>query len=72
MKQENTKSLENLGRTAYRSGVLPIFLGVLIMFVAVMNSDAATFSVGLFVFVVGYAFVNIGRKIRKVLQAERT
>ena len=71
MKENSIKSLEGLGKTAYRSGVLPIFLGILISFIGVINSNPKDILIGLFVFVVGYSFVNIGRKIRSILMSEK-
>ena len=39
MKEENTKTLESLAKTSYRSGILPIFLGLLIGFVGVISFE---------------------------------
>ncbi len=70
MKEENQKDLENLSKTAYRSGVLPIFLGVLVLFIGVINKDMFEGAAGLFIFIVGYSFVKISSKINTIIQRE--
>lgn len=63
MTDEQVKSLENLSKTCKRSGILPIFLGILVMFVAIINKDTTTGAVGLFIFIVGYSYIKIASKI---------
>ena len=65
MTDENTKSLQNLSKVCYRSGVLPIFLGVLVVFIGGININPYTMSVGLLIFIVGYSYVKIAGKINK-------
>ena len=65
MNEESVKDLKNLSKVCRRSGILPIFLGVLIMFIGGINADSYTLAVGLLIFIVGYAFVKIGEKIKK-------
>jgi len=65
MNEENVKNLGNLSRVCHRSGILPIFLGVLVMFIGGINIDPYTIAVGLLIFSVGYAFVKIADKIKK-------
>ena len=71
MKEENVKALESLSKTAYRSGILPVFLGILILFIGVVNKETSTTLTGLFVFIVGYAFIKISSKISNVLKSEK-
>jgi len=70
MKDENKKSLENLSRTAYRSGVLPIFLGILICFVGIVQGDVQDILIGLFVLIVGYSYVKIAQKLNNIIRSE--
>jgi len=70
MKDENQKELKNLSKTAYWSGLLPVFLGVLIVFIGVINKDVFDSAVGIFVFIVGYSFVKISSKLKAVLIKE--
>lgn len=65
MNETQIKDLENLSKVCHRSGILPIFLGVLVMFVGAVNIDPYTLAVGLLIFAVGYAFVKIADKIKK-------
>ena len=68
MTDENKKALENLSKTCKRSGILPIFLGILVMFIALINQDTPTGAVGLFVFIVGYSYIKISKKINSCLE----
>jgi len=70
MKEENLKSLERLSKTAYRSGILPIFLGVLVIFVDTINGDIPHILVGLFIFITGYSYVKIASKISRIIDDE--
>ena len=70
MKSENQQELRNLSRTAYRSGILPFFLGLAIVFIGIRNQDVFDGAVGLFVFIVGYAFVKISSKLKAVIIKE--
>lgn len=70
MKQENSKALDNLSRTCYRSGVFILFLGVLIMFIHVVNRDYTQMLVGLLIFITGYGYAKISNKIKKVISSD--
>ena len=72
MKEENLKQLQSLSKTAYRSGILPVFLGLLIAFIGMVNRSTQDILTGIFVFVVGYAFVKIATKVSKITQDERS
>ena len=72
MKEQNQKELEVLAKTAYRSGILPIFLGVLVIFIGVINKDVFDGAVGLFMFIVGYSFVKISSKIKSIIERENS
>ena len=65
MNDGNVKNLQNLSKVCHRSGILPIFLGILVMFIGGINFSAYTLAVGLLIFIVGYAFVKIADKINK-------
>ena len=67
MTDENIKNLKNLSKVCKRSGILPIFLGVLIMFIGGIDFNAYVLAVGLLIFILGYAFVKIADKINKNL-----
>jgi hypothetical protein len=65
MDDGNIKNLQNLSKVCHRSGILPIFLGVLVMFIGGVNFNPNTLAVGLLIFIVGYAFVKIADKINR-------
>lgn len=65
MNDENIKNLQNLSKVCHRSGILPIFLGVLVVFIGAVNKNYDTITVGLLIFILGYAFVKIADKIKK-------
>jgi len=65
MDDGNIKELRGLSKVCRRSGILPIFLGVLVVFIGGINMDPYTLAVGLLIFTVGYAFVKIADKINK-------
>jgi len=71
MREENLKTLEQLGKTCYCAGILPIFLGVLIVFIDAVNRDYGHLLVGLLVFIMGYSFVKISVKISRIIAAEK-
>lgn len=71
MNEKNVKSLENLSKTCRIAGILPIFLGLLVLFIGVLNKDITSMLTGLFVSIVGYAFVKISAKVNIVLNSER-
>jgi hypothetical protein len=71
MKEENSKSLDSLSRTCYRSGVFILFLGVLITFVHVVNQSYNQSLVGILVFITGYGYAKIASKLRNVINSEK-
>ena len=67
MDDVDIKSMENLSKTCYRSGIFPIFLGLAVIFQGVIFNDMRDVLVGLFMFAVGYSFVKISTKITNYL-----
>ncbi|MCK5012629.1 MAG: hypothetical protein KAS66_02330 [Candidatus Omnitrophica bacterium] len=65
MTDENIKNLRNLSKVCHRSGILPIFLGILVMFIGGIDFNAYVLAVGLLIFILGYSFVKIADKINK-------
>lgn len=70
MKQENKAALENLSKTCYNGGLLPIFLGILVTFIDVVRSDLPHALTGMFIFVTGYSFVKISKKLKIIVESE--
>jgi len=71
MKEENSKALNNLSKTCYRSGVFIVFLGILVMFIHVVNNDFSQVLVGLLIFITGYGYAKIATKLRNVINSEQ-
>lgn len=70
MKQENIKILENLSLFCHFSGIITVFLGLVVILMDLSNKDFGHIQIGFFVFVSGYAFVKISSKISGVLHSE--
>ncbi len=71
MKFESTKSLEYLSLYGHISGLITIFLGIIVVVMDILNSDFHHIPVGIFICVVGYAFVKIAEKSETILLSER-
>ena len=71
MKFENTKSLEYLSLYGHISGLITVFLGIIVVAMDLLNSDFRHIQVGIFICVVGYAFVKIAQKSETILLSER-
>lgn len=63
--EDNKKAISNLAQTCIRSGILPVVLGLCIIFVGVVEADYKDMIIGIFMFIVGYSFYKIGNKIKK-------
>jgi len=72
MKEENSKALNNLSKTCYRSGVFIVFLGILVMFVHIVNNDRTQILIGLLIFIMGYGYAKIATKLKNVINSEET
>ncbi len=71
MKFESTKSLEYLSLYGHISGLITIFLGIIVIAMDLINSDFHHIQVGIFICVVGYSFVKIAEKSETILLSER-
>ena len=72
MKDNNVRALSKLSAFCKYSGLISTFLGIVILFIDVINKDWVHMQVGLFVFISGYSFMKIGAKVSSVLFDERT
>jgi len=70
IKEDNIKSLRKLSRSCYLCGVAPLFLGIVAVFVDFVNKDFPHMLIGLFITIVGYAFVKVSMTIRNNLPFE--
>lgn len=67
MKRKNVRTLENLSLFCHFSGIITVFLGIIVILLDLNNKDYGHVQIGFFVFIVGYAFVKISQKISRVL-----
>ena len=67
MKEQNVKTLENLNLFCHFSGVITVFLGIIVILIDLSNKDFEHIQVGFFILAVGYAFVKIAAKILRVV-----
>ncbi|MCK5083409.1 MAG: hypothetical protein KAR31_10920 [Candidatus Omnitrophica bacterium] len=67
MKYKNVKTLENLSLFCHFSGIITVFLGIVVILMDLSNKDFAHIQIGFFVLVVGYAFVKISAKVSRVV-----
>jgi len=70
MRTENIKILENLSLFCHFSGIITVFLGIVIILMDLNNKDFGHIQIGFFVLTVGYAFVKISAKITGVICSE--
>lgn len=67
MKHKNIRTLENLSLFCHFSGIITVFLGIVVILMDLVNKDFAHVQIGIFVLTVGYSFVKISSKITRVI-----
>ena len=67
MKPQNVKTLENLNLFCHFSGIITVFLGIVVILIDLNNKDFEHIQIGFFILAVGYAFVKIAAKILSVV-----
>lgn len=72
MKPQNIQAFQRLSAFCRYSGIMSIFLGMLVVFLDVVNKDWIHMQVGLFIFASGYALFRTGKRISAILFDERT
>lgn len=71
MKPENIKILESLSLFCHVSGIITVFLGIIVILMDLANNDFGHIQVGFFILITGYAFVKISSQLSKVLFSEQ-
>jgi len=71
MKMQNIRDMENLSLYTHFSGLITIFLGILVIMIDLINKDFGHIQVGIFILITGYAFFKISQKIAHVLKSEK-
>ncbi|MBN1870459.1 MAG: hypothetical protein JW847_07800 [Candidatus Omnitrophica bacterium] len=70
MRSKNVKTLENLSLFCHFSGIITVFLGIVVVLLDLNNKDYGHIQIGFFVLTVGYAFVKIASKVMRVVCEE--
>ena len=70
MRLEHYKSLENLSLFCHFSGLINIFLGLVVSFIKLIEEGFAGIPMGLFMFAMGYALTKISSKISGIILIE--
>ena len=72
MKRASVNVLENLSLFCHISGVITVFLGIVIILMDLLNKDFLHIQIGFFVLATGYAFVKVSFKLSTVLYNEKS
>jgi len=72
MKQKNITDLERLSLFCHFTGLFSVFIGLTVTFIDVLNNDMSHVQVGIYVFITGYAFTKISKKLTSILYDENT
>ncbi len=71
MRERNRRSLDRLSIFCHLSGVITVFLGIVVCLMDLLNGDFRHIQVGIFICVTGYAFVKISVRLEEILQSEK-
>ncbi len=71
MKIKNMRALESLSFFCHLSGLGCIILGLIVVFMDIMNRNYINIQIGILIVAIGYAFVKIASKINLILNDER-
>jgi hypothetical protein len=71
MNNDSIKILRSLNLYCYICGLATIFLGMVVMYMSALTLKPLYTEVGLLIFMTGYAFVNIARKVGRILDDEQ-
>lgn len=71
MRPGNIKTLESLSLFCHVSGIITVFLGVIVILMDLANNDFGHIQVGFFMLITGYAFMKISSQLSAVLFSEQ-
>lgn len=71
MKAKNMTTLENLSVFCHGSGIITIFLGIIVILLDISRKDYTHIQIGFFILITGYAFVKISVKLSKIVLEEK-
>ncbi|MFP4473669.1 MAG: hypothetical protein ACLFPX_07400 [Candidatus Omnitrophota bacterium] len=71
MHKQNIRSLESLSWMCHLSGVILVFVGIVIIFFNLMNKNYLVVQYGIYIFASGYTQTLISKKLERILYAEQ-
>mgnify|MGYP003395073128 CR=1 FL=1 len=71
MEHRNYQALDSISTYCYYCGIIPLFLGILIVFADVIDGEFDHIIIGIFMSITGYAQVKISAKLDGVLKEEK-
>ena len=71
MKTKNMRSLENLSFFSHLCGLGCVVLGILVVFMDIINRNYSSLQAGILIVAIGYAFVKIASKVNVILTDEK-
>lgn len=72
MRAENRVSLERLSNFCDVCGFFCVAIGMVIIFIDMLERNMLHIQVGIYILVSGYAFVKIAHRIARILMLERS
>jgi len=72
MKDENARAMERMSLFCHISGLISVFMGLVVSFMELLTGVINRTPVGLYVFMSGYALVKISSKLARIVFDERT
>lgn len=71
MKAENEKAMESLSLFCHIGGLVIILLGVIVIFMNLIDQDFKNIQAGIFILVSGYSFTKISQRLTQILFDEK-
>ena len=71
MEIRNYQAVESVSNFCYYCGIIPLFLGILVIFADVVDGEFDHIVIGIFMSITGYAQVKISTKLDAVLKEEK-
>jgi len=71
MELRNFQSIESISNYCFYCGIIPLFLGIIVICIDIIYGEFDHILVGIFISITGYAQVKISTKLDAILKEER-
>ena len=71
MELRNFQAIESISNYCFFCGIIPLFLGILVICIDIIYGEFDHILVGIFISITGYAQVKISTKLDAILKEER-